>query len=303
MIYWITVNYYSTELIQRLIDSIVVETFHGIVETRHGTSLQGINYQIIIINNSPDDHSIYQLKSPSILILDSPENIGFGRACNIGLNSVYQQDPQALVWLINPDAYLSKNALSQAVDFFERYPELSILGTVIYKSTGELEFTRGEFNPKIGKIIVSNTVSESLQNQPYQLTEWVSGCSLLINLKNFNQCPQFDPNYFLYYEDFDFCLRYRNQGHQIGITSKIKVFHETSSITHRNPTLKIKYSIYSYLLSLNKHTSKSVLFYWLLRISFVSLITLLITPQKSQSKLKGVIRFIVRHCLRITQLQ
>ncbi|CAC5342174.1 MULTISPECIES: glycosyltransferase family 2 protein [Planktothrix] len=287
MIYWITVNYYSTELIKRLINSLV--------ETCHGASLQGINYQIIIINNSPDDLSIHRLKSPYILVFDAPENIGFGRACNIGLNWVYQQDSQALVWLINPDAYLSKNVLSQAIDVFKSYPELSILGTVIYNNKGELEFTEGQFNRKTGIIKVCNQLSEFLQNQPYQLTEWVSGCSLLINLKNFKECPQFDPNYFLYYEDFDFCLRYRNQGHKIGITAQIQVFHQTSSITQRNPNLKLQYSIYSYLLSLDKHTSKAVLLYWLFRISFIGLITILITPKKSWYKLKGVINFIVKN--------
>lgn len=287
MIYWITVNYYSTELIKRLINSLV--------ETCHGASLQGINYQIIIINNSPDDLSIHRLKSPYILVFDAPENIGFGRACNIGLNWVYQQDSQALVWLINPDAYLSKNVLSQAIDVFKSYPELSILGTVIYNNKGELEFTEGQFNRKTGIIKVCNQLSEFLQNQPYQLTEWVSGCSLLINFKNFNECPQFDPNYFLYYEDFDFCLRYRNQGHQIGITSQIQVFHQTSSITQRNPNLKLQYSIYSYLLSLHKHTSKAVFIYWLFRISLIGLITLLITPKKSWYKLKGVLSFIVKN--------
>jgi len=287
VIYWITVNYYSTELIKRLINSLV--------ETCHGASLQGINYQIIIINNSPDDLSIHRLKSPYILVFDAPENIGFGRACNIGLNWVYQQDSQALVWLINPDAYLSKNVLSQAIDVFKSYPELSILGTVIYNNKGELEFTEGQFNRKTGIIKVCNQLSEFLQNQPYQLTEWVSGCSLLINLKNFKECPQFDPNYFLYYEDFDFCLRYRNQGHQIGITSQIQVFHQTSSITQRNPNLKLQYSIYSYLLSLHKHTSKAVFIYWLFRISLIGLITLLITPKKSWYKLKGVLSFIVKN--------
>ncbi len=265
MIYSITVNYYSTELIQRLINSLV--------ETLHETSLHGINYQVIIINNSLDDVSIHQLKSPSILVLDAPENIGFGRACNIGLNWVYQQDSQAIVWLINPDAYLSKNTLSP------------ILGTVIYNSKGELEFTGGQFNPKTGIIKVCNQLSETLQNQPYQLTEWVSGCSLLVNFKNFKECPQF----------VDFCLRYRNQGHQIGITAQIQVFHQTSSITQRNPNLKLQYSIYSYLLSLYKHTSKVILLYWLFRISFIGLITLLITPKKSWYKLKGVVNFIVKN--------
>ncbi|WP_375339737.1 glycosyltransferase family 2 protein, partial [Okeania hirsuta] len=94
---------------------------------------------------------------------------------------------------------------------------------------------------------------------------------MLINLKNFEKCPQFDEDYFLYYEDFDFCRRYAKQGHEIAITQKISVVHQPSSITNKNPELKLEHSIYSYLLSLEKHTSKLVLIYRLLRITMVAL--------------------------------
>lgn len=276
--YWLTVNYYSTDLIKRLIQSIEVHS--------------GINYQLIIVNNSPNDSSIYQLKSPSVIILDASENLGFGLACNLGLNWVYQQDDQAIVWLINPDAILSENSAIQGIQFFEQYPELSVLGTVVYNVNQELEFTGGEFNSKTGVIRGSNILSKDIQNQPYCLTQWVSGCSLLINFKKFKECPQFDPNYFLYYEDFDFCLRYQQQGHKIGITSQFYVIHNTSSITSRNQGQKIQHSIYSYLLTLKKYTSKSIFLYWLFRINLVAILTLIITPKKSVYKLKGVIMIL-----------
>jgi len=280
VIYWITVNYYSTELIQRLIDSIV--------EARDGAFLPSIHDAIIIINNSLDDQSIYKLQSSNILILDSPKNIGFGRACNIGLNWVYQHDPQALVWLINPDVILPKNSLVKATDFFEKNPHISLLGTVVYTANGELEFAGGEFIRKTGKIAELKSLSQELQTESYVLTDWVSGCSLLINLKKFNHCPQFDEDYFLYYEDFDFCQRYRQQGHLIGLTHEIQVIHQTSSITGQYPALKIQQSIYSYLLTLEKYSDQKVLFYRLFRITFASLFSLIRDPEVSLSKLKGV---------------
>ncbi|MBD2480934.1 glycosyltransferase [Planktothrix sp. FACHB-1365] len=280
MIYWITVNYYSTELIQRLIDSIV--------ETLHATSLQGINYQVIIINNSTDDVSIHQLKSPSILVLNAAENIGFGRACNLGLNWVYQQNDQAIVWLINPDAIVPKNSLTKATQFFEQNSHISLLGTVVYNFQNEVEFGGGEFIPETGKIAELKIISKELQTQSYVLVDWVSGCSLLINLKNFKYCPQFDQDYFLYYEDFDFCRRYAQQGHLIALTHQLQVIHQSSSITGKNPSLKIQQSIYSYLLTLEKHTSKQVLLYRLFRITVVAIFSLVKDPKVSLSKLKGV---------------
>ncbi len=276
MIYWITVNYYSTQLIQRLVHSIPIQS--------------KIDYRLIIINNSPDDTSIYKLHSDHILILDSPKNLGFGEGCNIGLNWVYQQDNTAIVWLINPDTVLPKNALIQAVECFTKNTNLSILGTLIEETNGTVNLGGGTFNPKTGKIL-PQSYSEIEQSDPLISIDWISGCSLLINLGQFNHCPQFDSDYFLYYEDFDFCMRYQQQGHQLAITPKITVFHHPSSITRQYPSLKLEQSIYSYLLSLKKYAPSLTCWYWLIRISLVTLISLVIMPKVGLPKLKGLLKY------------
>ena len=117
---------------------------------------------------------------------------------------------------------------------------------------------------------------------------------MLIALKNFTDIPQFDPDYFLYYEDFDFCQRYQKKGHIIALTPQIRVIHQPSSITSRHLDLKIKHSIYSYLLSLEKHSNTRVLWYRLLRILLTSLITLPLQGKISLSKLQGIWLFCVK---------
>ncbi|MEM1171384.1 MAG: hypothetical protein AAGJ08_20460 [Cyanobacteria bacterium P01_H01_bin.35] len=115
---------------------------------------------------------------------------------------------------------------------------------------------------------------------------------MLINLKKFKKCPQFDDDYFLYYEDFDFCRRYVKQGHKIAIAQTISVVHQPSSIANKNPELKLEYSIYSYLLSLEKHTNKSVLIYRLIRIIIVALFYLPINYKIGSIKLQAISKFI-----------
>jgi GT2 family glycosyltransferase len=279
MLYWITVNYYSTELIQDLIHSIPFALRK--------------NHQFIIINNSPEDTSIYNLKSDSIIILDAPQNLGFGAGCNLGLNWVYQQDKKAILWLINPDTRLPENAASNAIHCIEKYPHLSIIGTLVEQADQSIWLGGGIFNPKTGEIL-PQIYNQSCHNQSLIATDWVSGCSLLLNLRHFTTCPQFDEDYFLYYEDFDFCMRYRQQGHQLAITSNIKIFHQSSSITRQYPRLKLEQQIYSYLLSLEKYANSAAYLYRLIRISLVSLIFLLINPKIGLPKLKGVIRYLQR---------
>lgn len=201
---------------------------------------------------------------------------------------IYTQNSQAIVWLINPDAYLLPDSLEKAHHFLAKNPEFSILGTTVYEPTGKVWFGGGKFIPETGKIIAN----EFLSKTEISTTDWVTGCSMLINFKNFEKCPQFDQDYFLYYEDFDFCRRYAKQGHKIAITQLISVVHQPSSITNKNPDLKFYHSIYSYLLTLEKHTNRLVLIGRIIRITLVSLLSLPINYQRAIIKLKVIRKYI-----------
>ena len=276
MIYFLTVNYYSTYLIKKLINSV--------------RSSQDSNYQIIIINNSLDDNSINDLKSKSTIIIEAEKNIGFGCACNLGLQWIYNQDKQAIVWIINPDAYLPENTLEQAQLFLYLHPELSILGTIIYTPEQKIWFAGGRFIPKDGAILELDLLTNL--NIDYINCDWVSGCSLIINLNKFAECPVFDHAYFLYYEDFDFCRRYAQQGHLIAITTKISVIHQPSSITNRNIFNKIRHSTCSYLLTLKKYTNIRVFILRFSRLIVFALILFPIQPKTAFGKIYGICDYV-----------
>lgn len=273
MIYFLTINYYSTDLVSQLINSIQ----------------PGIS-KIVIVNNSPDDDSIYLLKSESVVILEPESNLGFGQGCNFGLNWIYNRDKQAIVWIINPDAYLLPGSLEKINLFFDSYPELSILGTTIYTKTG-IWFAGGKFIPATGTIL---TVDILTSDTGYMPCDWVSGCSLLINLGNFSECPQFDPAYFLYYEDFDFCRRYAKLGHLIAVTKHLGVMHQPSAITNRNMFKKMQYSTLSYLLTLEKYTNGLVLVARLTRLITYALLLIVVKPLVGFGKLYGVLLYLRR---------
>ncbi|GAB4321646.1 MAG: hypothetical protein OHK0047_04730 [Leptolyngbyaceae cyanobacterium] len=275
MIYLITVNYQSRDLIARLLASV---------------ELSSSEYQFIIVNNSPEDQAVQTLAGDRVHLLKAGQNLGFGRGCNLALQWVYERDPGAIAWLINPDTLLPKGMLETATQFCLNHPELSILGTVILEPDGAVWFAGGEFNPMTGRI-VAQTDDRPLTAAVYQETPWVTGCSLLLNLRNFPICPYFDQEFFLYYEDFDFCRRYAQQSHRIGVTQHIQVIHAPSSITSRHPALKVQHSTYSYLLALERHTSRWVLGYRLGRILGRALRVSMTEPETAIAIIKGVVRY------------
>lgn len=275
MIYFLTINYYSTNLVTQLIKSIQFSKIPG---------------KIVIVNNSPDDDSINLLKNESTITLESGVNLGFGKGCNLGLSWIYQHDPQALVWIINPDAYLLPTDWEKISLFFDSYPG-SILGTIIYTPSKKVWFAGGYFEQATGSIISRDILTTETA---YVACDWVSGCSLLINLGKFCECPQFDPAYFLYYEDFDFCRRYAKQGHLIAVTQHLGVIHQPSTITNRNKFKKYQYSTYSYLLTMKKYTNSQVLLLRLTRLIAHALLLILVKPRVAFGKLYGVLLYLWR---------
>ncbi|MCC5651796.1 glycosyltransferase family 2 protein [Nostoc sp. XA013] len=277
MIYFLIVNYYSTKLVLELINSIRKTNY--------------VDYKVIIINNSHDDNSIDILNTESVLIFDAGTNLGFGCACNLGLKWIYIQDPQAYVWIINPDAYFIENNLEKVKPFFKSHPEISILGTLIYTSAGEVWFAGGQFVTKTGAIITQRKLIN--MDVDYVSCDWVSGCSLIVNLNNFTECPHFDTAYFLYYEDVDFCLRYANQGHIVAINNTFSVLHKPSSITNRNVFSKIRNSTYSYLLTMDKYTNKFIFSIRLTSQILKAILGLILKPQAALGKIYGIWDYVI----------
>jgi len=280
VIYLLTINYYSSDLIKRLLDSI--------------KQTKCDNFKFIIVNNSPEDKDVNKLTNYAYVhILEAKNNLGFGGGSNLGLTWIYEQNPSALVWLINPDAYFAEDYLPSAQLFFLEYPEISILGTEVDDPSGNIWFASGEFIKKNGNILTIKT-SLNYEKKAYFLADWVTGCSMLINFKKFNQCPNFDPDYFLYYEDVDFCQRYSKSGYLVAVTNKIKVIHQASSVTLKYGYLKLIHNIYSYLLTLEKHTNMIILIIRLLRINLVSFILLFWKPKIAVAKLTGIMMYYQR---------
>lgn len=273
--YFVVVNYWCGESIAQLLRSLAQDS-------------PDQNYQILIVNNSPEDRSLdsFPTEFAHCTILETGENLGFGRACNRAIAWVTDRDPKAIVWLINPDAWLPAGTIA-AVRSILSQADWAILGTAIDQPDGRPEFRGGRFDRRSG--LIEPIAQDSLAAAPIQPTDWVSGCSLLINLAAFREPPQFDRRFFLYYEDFELCRRYARQGYSVAIAPSLRVIHATSTVTGRQPERKLRWSIGGYLLALAIHGSPWALIYRLARIVISAIAQWPQHPARSRAKLQGAV--------------
>lgn len=239
MLHFLVVNYHSSSCLKRLLS---------------GQEFQHNQWPVMVVNNSPADSELYELKkyySP-LLIVEAMKNVGFGQGCNIGLRQIYHQSFRARVWLLNPDTELLIDAVKAVSTHLDRHPELAILGTKILDANGTPWFEVGAFNSWLGTVPHLDSVTQE-ENAELRTSRWISGCSLILNLAQFDHCPQFDPQFFLYYEDTDLCERYYRKNYGIAVTCQAWVIHHVSSLANQNMRFKWTHATFSKLYFLEKH--------------------------------------------------
>jgi N-acetylglucosaminyl-diphospho-decaprenol L-rhamnosyltransferase len=176
--------------------------------------------EIIVVDNASQDDSVALLRSACdnrITLIESRENLGFGRANNLAAAKARGQ----FLLLINPDAELHGNdAVSTLVEYLQQNQTMGIAGPEIhepsknkyvlprktYPSQRQLKFTKG------------------LNSLPGEIA-WILGACLIMRKSTFQQIHGFDPDFFLYGEDADICLRVRKAGLAVGYCSAAKITH------------------------------------------------------------------------------
>ncbi|NDC34005.1 MAG: glycosyltransferase family 2 protein [Synechococcaceae bacterium WB9_2_112] len=245
-IHILTVNYFSSLLVAELLESI--------------QELGDESIEVVIVDNSPNDEALDELTNQfKATILRPAKNLGFGEGCNFGLRYIHHQDRSAVVWLLNPDTNLLPNATTIIRNALKNPPYPAILGTCINTQYGKSWFRGGSFNSTLGLIPDGNRhkrqkwISNASICEPSQ---WVSGCSMILDLSKFSDVPYFDKNIFLYYEDVDLCLRLAQQGHETYVTNAVLVEHAVSATTAKNPQSMFRHATFSKLYILSKHASR-----------------------------------------------
>jgi GT2 family glycosyltransferase len=167
------------------------------------------NYPVIIIENSNNKNFKKKIENKFINVkcILAGENLGFGKANNIGLRLAKTK----YVFILNPDTVLHKDTLEVLTSNAERIKNFALLAPII---TNSHELNYGFFNKK--KNIKSLDVFE---------VDYIKGFAMFFNKNKFSHRDFFDENIFLYLEEIDLCKRLNFINEKIYLISKAKIKH------------------------------------------------------------------------------
>ncbi|MCQ2170403.1 MAG: glycosyltransferase family 2 protein [Bacteroidales bacterium] len=211
----IIVNYNTCNMTLECIDSIFERT-------------SGVEFEVIVVDNASKDDSASLLAADRrIKFIEAGENIGFGMANNLALKSARGE----YVLLLNSDTLLLGNAVFEMWDYMKKSKlEIGALGTVLLDKDGNDSFSSAYFhNPwKILWMVFSQHCAHLVGKKlPYQMpsitydvvpeegffdVDFVAGADLMARKDTFEKYGEFDPEFFLYYEETELQFRWKKAG-------------------------------------------------------------------------------------------
>jgi len=220
----IVVNWNSKDYVRACVASVVEQT-------------RDIPYEIIVVDSGSFDGCAEMLAQhyPQVRFLQSKENVGFGRANNLGASIARGR----CLLLLNPDTELRSNVVKDLYVTFLGLSNPGVVGCRLLNTDGSLQATCVQPFPSILNQVLN---AEVLQRWFPRARLWISaaafegatlpqpvevvvGACMLIWQDVFDSIQGFSKEFFMYAEDCDLCFKSQANGY-------INYYVPTASLIH-----------------------------------------------------------------------
>ncbi|MFH0731794.1 MAG: glycosyltransferase family 2 protein [Candidatus Omnitrophota bacterium] len=226
-------------------------------------SLRGIdyeNYNIVVVDNASTDNSVQFLKAnfPDTDMLINSENLGYAGGNNVGIRYALKEKCDFIL-LLNNDVVVSRDFLKILVNTAAPTENIGIAGPLIYyHKTQKINFAGVFFSKKSYEPVIRGYRNDDAGEFNNAIVDYVSGACILIKSFLFEYIGLLDEDYFILWEESDFCLRAKKKGYKSLFISNSFIWHKESVTFGNNDSPRyLYYSLRNKLLFLKKNVPAS----------------------------------------------
>lgn len=253
------------------------------------------DYEVILVDNdSPnDDLSLIEAQYPSVRIIISKKNLGFAGANNLGIDAAKGK----YCLFLNPDTCVTPLFLEPLLKTLEQDPKIGLVSPKIkYYDSPELIQYAG--TSRMSKYTMrSNSYSKHKEDNPEnssaKFTGYGHGAAMMLPKAVIDDVGKMDENYFLYYEEIDWCERIHKQGYKVYYQADSVVYHKESVSIQKESPLKIFYLSRNRILFAKIHYKMlPFIFYWFYTLVVLvpkHILKYIRQPQLLKAYLKGIL--------------
>ena len=286
----ITVNYNETAVTLELLRSIERNSYR--------------NVEVIVVDNASREtpRPAIEREFPGVRVLESAENLGFAGGNNLGVDVARG----AYLFFINNDAELTDGCLEGLLGIFEQHPNAGIASPQLHyfpgQTTNKHDESDGGHHPNTAankhdpQRSTTTLIQYSGATPVYPLTArnrtlghqepdcgqfgvtptptaYAHGAAMLVPRRVLDAVGPMLEDYFLYYEELDWCERIRRAGYSVWVHPGVRVYHKESLATGKISALKMYYLTRNRILFLRRNFGAGA------RAAFFTFFALVTTPK------------------------
>lgn len=188
------------------------------------------NYKIIIVDNASTNNSLNYLNKElkDCVIINSKNNLGFAGGNNLGIEYALKNGAD-YVMLLNNDTLVDPKFLDNMVNLSIEDDKIGIVGCkIMYYPQKDIIWYGGGFINWFKFIGEHYGIKEIDKGQCDKQKEidFMTGCCMLIKKEVFEKTGLLSDEYFMYYEDVDFCIKVKDAGYKIWYDPTAVIYHK-----------------------------------------------------------------------------
>jgi GT2 family glycosyltransferase len=208
--------------------------------------------EVVVVDNGSTDGSVERLEQGArpgrnrLAVTRAGANLGFAKATNLGLRSAAGD----YVLLLNPDCLVAPDTVARMRAVMDAHPEAGMAGPLILNPDGSEQAGCRRAVPTpwrslvrtlgLGRLFPGRRFDDFvLAGLPLPAAptpvEAISGAFMLVRRRALEEVGALDEGYFLHCEDIDWCMRFRQAGHQVLFVPDVAVVHHKGACSKDRP--------------------------------------------------------------------
>lgn len=232
-------------------------TFDFLKSVKENTSAEKV--EVILVDNGSKENfeEDYKAIYPELVFIRSEQNLGFAGGNNLGIK-VAKGD---YLLLLNNDTEISNNLLETLMAEFDNNPEIGILSPLILYFDQPDVIQYAGFTPMNYLTCRNQGIGNmELNNGQYNLdsreTGYCHGAAMMCRRSDLESVGLMAEQFFLYYEELDWCEQFKKAGKKIWFTGKTKIFHKESISVGKESSIKTYFMTRNRMLFIRRNTSQ-----------------------------------------------
>ena len=216
----VTVAYNSEKVIDEFLASLLHQSYS--------------NFKLFVVDNASSDGTLAAIEAhtdPRVVTIKSPINVGVAEGNNIGIRAALKEGCSYIL-LINNDTAFGPDLLAKLFDGLKKYQCHMIVPKILYSNpSNKIWCAGGTFSRLRGlsRHFGFNQKDDGTFDQP-RIVPYSPTCCMLIRKAVFARIGLMDANYFVYFDDTDFCLRAYRAGMKLFYVPSATIYHKVSSL-------------------------------------------------------------------------